>query len=387
MPRHKSCNQQSALRFLDCAIRAEEWAGEVARWHATRVLNVLRMQKKKSKSAFIQAKDYFAELGSWDQALAAADDALQMDPTDAQLDGEIKDLSAQRAMEQGRYAESIGEEGGFLRFVKDMDKQSELQDAEAISGSESVEQRNLARAKREYDENPSVPDNINKYAQQLKAVATSESQEDAHRVAMKGFEDTGQYRFRAFAGDIRIEQAQQRLSQLRAGGGDNGEIETARAQLLDLQHTEFTERVSRYPTDRLIKRNLGEIEFERGDFDKAIQCFQEAKDEPRVRVRAGYMLGRCFAAEGWHGEAIEEYKESLGRVEPGDKETELAIRYDLMVSLMEHARFERSLELARESLSICSTIARKDITYRNIRDCRKQVDSLVRELTNPASGG
>jgi lipopolysaccharide biosynthesis regulator YciM len=124
-----------------------------------------------------------------------------------------------------------------------------------------------------------------------------------------------------------------------------------------------------------------------GRFDEAMQCFQEAKDDPKLRVRAGYMLGRCFAAENWHDIAIQEYKEALDRVEAGDRDTELMIRYDLMVSLMEHARTEQSMELARESLEICSSIARKDITYRDIRICRKQVDELIQQLSGPSSDG
>jgi tetratricopeptide (TPR) repeat protein len=99
------------------------------------------------------------------------------------------------------------------------------------------------------------------------------------------------------------------------------------------------------------------------------------------------MLGRSFAADGFHDMAIQEYKEALERLETGDKDTDLAIRYDLMVSLMEQARRERSLEHARQALEIASTIARKDITYRDIRNRRKQADELIRELSGPPPAG
>ena len=81
--------------------------------------------------------------------------------------------------------------------------------------------------------------------------------------------------------------------------------------MLHLQHAEYTERVREYPTNRFIKQQLGEVEFVRCQYHEAMKCFQVAKDEPKVRVKAGYMLGRCFAAERWHKEAIEEYKEAL----------------------------------------------------------------------------
>jgi tetratricopeptide (TPR) repeat protein len=380
-----------SLRFLEACVNAYEWAAEVGRWHALRVLTVLRRQKKPSKSSFLTAKDLFPQLSAWDEAVAAGEAALALDPTDAQLENEIKDLTAQRAMDQGRYEEAGGEEGGFRKFVVDMGKQRELEEAGAISGGLDIAQRNLERARKEYEQSPGVPDVINAYGQLLKAVGTPESVEQAHRVFTKGHADTGQYRFRAAAGDIRIEQAQQRVAALRERieeqGGDTElktEYDQARRAVLDLQYSELSERVREYPTDRRLRHQLGEVEFELGRYDEAMQCFQEAKDDPKVRVRAGYMLGRCFAAESWHDIAIQEYKEALDRVEPGERGTELAIRYDLMVSLMEHARREKSLDLARESLEICSSIARKDITYRDIRTCRKQVDELIKELSGPA---
>ena len=383
-----------AVKFLESTVNAFEWAAEVGRWHAPRVLTILRRQKKASKSAFLTAKDLMAELGAWDEALAAGEDALRIDPNDANLENELKDISAQRAMDRGRYEEAVTEEGGFKKFVKDMSKQQELEEAEAISGGLDVQQRNLERARKSYEESPEVPDVINQYAQLLKAQGTAESVEQAYEIFMKGHEVSGQYRFRVNAGDIRIEQAQTRADALRekleAGDADGdlqAQFEQARKEALDLEYAELGERVKEYPTDRRLKHRLGEAEFALGRFDEATQCFQEAKDDPKLRVRAGYMLGRCFAAETWHDIAIQEYKEALERVEAGDKQAELAIRYDLMVSLMAHARTEQSPDLAREALEICSSIARKDITYRDIRACRKQVDELVKELSGPSSDG
>ena len=384
----KDLNSASlALKFLEAAVKCEEWAGEVSRWHAPRVVNVIRRQKKPSKASFLQAKNVLAELGAWDEALVSGEEALRLDPDDSVLETELKDLSAQRAMEQAGYAETVGEEGGFRRFVRDPDKQRELEDAESIAGGLSIDQRNLERARREYEQSPEVPDVINSYAQLLKAQGTEEGEQQAFDTCMKGYDDTGQYRFRALAGDIQIERAQRKAEGLRErleSDGGNAELkaqwENARHELLGLRHSEYGERAREYPTDRRIKYRLGEVLFELEQYDDAMKCFQGAKDDPKLRVRATYMLGRCFAAEGWHDVAIAEYREALERVEPGDKVTELAVRYDLMVSLMEHARGEKSLDLAREALGICSSIARIDIGYRDIRACRRAVDELIKEM-------
>jgi hypothetical protein len=111
-----------------------------------------------------------------------------------------------------------------------------------------------------------------------------------------------------------------------------------------------------------------------------MECFQKAKDEPRLRVRAGQELGRCFACEGWYAEAIGEFKESIKALAGTDNETELSIRYDLMQSLASKAKKDENIDLAREAMDICSGIARKNISYRDIRDCRRNLDDLVKEL-------
>jgi len=389
----KDLNSASlAVKFLEASVKARQWVAEVGRWHCPRVLAVLRKQKKPSKSMFLTAKDLFPELSAWDEALAAGMDALTLDPGDANLENELKDIAAQRAMDQGRYEEAAGEEGGFRKFVKDPEKQRELGEAGSIAGGLDVAGRNIERAQKEYEQSPDDPDVLNQYAQLLRATATPESVELAHEIFMKGHAVTGQYRFRASAGDIRVMQAgakvtelQDKLDQPGANSEIQAQIDAARSELLDLQHTEYTARIKEYPTDRVIKQKLGEVLFELGKFQDAMQCFQEAKDDPKLRVRATHMLGRSFAAETWHDDAIKEFKDALERVEPGDRDTELSVRYNLMVSLMEFARDEESLESAREALEICSSIVRKDITYRDIRACRSRVGDLIKDLTGTAS--
>jgi hypothetical protein len=51
-----------------------------------------------------------------------------------------------------------------------------------------------------------------------------------------------------------------------------------------------------------------------------------------------------------------------------------------MQSLAEKAKNDDNIDLAREAMEICSSIARKDISYRDIRECRRNIDELVKEL-------
>ena len=153
-----------------------------------------------------------------------------------------------------------------------------------------------------------------------------------------------------------------------------------RAANLELEGREFAERMEKYPTDCGLKAEVGRIWFELGKYEDAMPCFQQAKDEAKYRVFAAHMLGKCFAAQGWHGEAVGEFKEALQVLDVTNAERELDIKYDLMNSLMEQAKAERNAQAARDAAEICSAILRKNIAYRDIRARRKQVDALVKEI-------
>ncbi|UCD76581.1 MAG: hypothetical protein JSV91_06585, partial [Phycisphaerales bacterium] len=375
------------LKAIEAAAKADQ--KEWGHWVAPRVLKLIRGQKKRpGKSLLVNAMHLFSEVECWDEALIVGNMARELDPADNQLASDLNDLSVQRAMEEGGYERAAGEEGGFREMVKDMEKQRELEEADALTASLSVEERNLQRAKEDYEKTPKIPDVLNRYAQLLKKKGTPEAEQQAYDIYVRGFQDTGEYRFRMLAGGIKIEQIERKIRKLDEqleASPDDGQLKdrrnTVRKELLELQLTEYTERVEKYPTDRHCKYDLGMVLHDLGRFEDAMGQFQASKDEPKLRVRAGYLLGKCFAAEGWHREAIAEYEEAIEAIDATEKDRELAIRYDLMVSLIAHAREEQAVDMAKSALDICSGIARKNITYRDIRARRKEIDTLIRELS------
>ena len=375
------------LKAIEAAAKADQQ--EWGHWVAPRVLKLIRGQKKRpSKGLLVSAMELFSKVECWDEALIAGNMAREIDPSDNQLAGDLNDLSVQRAMDEGGYERAAGEEGGYREMVRDLEKQKELEEGDAITTSQSVEERNLQRAREDYEKSPQIPDVLNRYAQLLKKQGTPETDQQAYDIYIKGFADAGEYRFRMLAGGIKIEQLERKIRDLDAQletKPDNEALKSqrdaVRKELLELQLEEYTERVAKYPTDRHCKYDLGLVMLELERFEEAMGQFQASKDEPKLRVRAGHRLGECFAAVGWHREAIGEFEEAIEATDATERDRELDIRYDLMVSLIAHAREEESVELAKQALDICSGIARKNITYRDIRERRKEIDTLIRELS------
>ncbi len=377
-------NPSLGIKLIEAAAKADQ--KEFGRWLAPKLLKLLIGQKKPSKGQLVAAMKAFGEVGAYEQSIIAGEKAVLIDPTDGTLQQEIKNMSAQRAMDQGGY-EAAGQEGGYRKFVRDEEKQRDIEAMESLSGAGSTEERMLATAKSQYEASPTNPEAINRYAQVVKKAATPEAEEQAYKIYMKGYQDTKEFRFRMNASDIRMQQGERNLRNLEAKAALAPEdkdlqekAEEAHRNLLMYKSAEFSEREERYPTDRTIKFQRGEVEFDLGNWDSAMAAFQQAKDEPKLRVKAGHRLGQTFSAEGWQPEAVAEYREALQSLDVTNRDLELPIRFDLMLSLIAESRKQRSIDLAKEAQEICSTIARKDITYRDIRERRREVDQLVQDL-------
>jgi len=379
-----------AIEALNAAAKAQQI--EFGRWAAPRIKNIVFRQntKKPNKKEFVAAKDAFAAVGAWDEAFQCGEQAVRLDPRDNQLINELKELTAQRAIAQGGYAQNAGQEGGFRGSIRDAEKQKALEEQGTLSGGAETEARNLDRARAEYEANVLSPEAVTRYAALLKR--SPELEERAFEVYMKAFQELREYRFRMFAGDIRILQARRELLRLRermeAAPEDSSAREAYEHQrrvVTDVEAGEYRERAAKYPTDKAIKYELGRLEFERGAFESAMPHFQAAKEDARYRVNAAWFLGRCFAAEGWHQEAIGEFREALAALDASDKDRELEVKYDLMLSLMTAAGSDSSLAMAKEAAEICSGIVRKNIGFRDVRTKRKELDQLVRDLGGSGS--
>ena len=380
-------NTTAAIKALEGMVKSEQSA--TGKFFASHVLGIVSRGKKPTKQQFVSIKDACRALESWDIALAAGQAAMALDPADGGLDHEIKDLSAQRAMAAGGYEEAAGKEGGFRQFVKDIDKHRELEEEESLAGVGGGSERVLERAREAFREAPDVAENVNRYGTLLRRDGSSHSLKTAEQVYLKGYKTTSEYRFRMIAGDIRIQRFKDRIRTVREEINAAPEssqplpqrLEKLEQDLLEFEATEYSERAEKYPTDRRIRFHLGEVAMRQHDTETAMGCFQKAKDEPRLRAAAGHLLGRCFATEGWHSEAADEYRDVLSKIDATESDRELEIRYDLMVSLIEIGRRDESSEHAREALDICSGIARQDITYRDIRQKRREIDELVKSLS------
>lgn len=379
-------NASHALKFTKAA--ADMGLQEVAYWGAEIGARAVLRSKKPTKNALLGFVEIFERINAADMAMQYAHLALQFDPNDSQLEGRIRNLSAQSAMNKGRYEENIGEEGGFRKSIQDIDRQIELTEEDSLALGSEGQLRRIERNKIEWEANPDSPDAISRYTSFLTRIGDNEHDKEAIRVLLDGFKRTKQYRFRMIAGDTKLSMERRKLRALREKAEASGiaedlaKVEDRERRLKDAEISEYQERVEKYPTDLRIKFELGKRLFNLDRYDDAIPVLQDALDDARNKAVTSHLIGICFFKQEWFEEANDSLRIAVETYELKDDDTHLGMRYDLMEALAAQAADQDDLEIADEAFTIARGIAMKKLNFREIKNWRDKLRTLVKSLKN-----
>lgn len=374
-------NARHALTVMETAHSLE--LDEVAHWMGQHVMMANRGAKKPDKQIFLKLRDLYEKLGDLDMAVEACQLALKMDSQNMELVRQLRDLQTEQSMKRANY----DSEKGFLDSVKDIDKQQELANEDAIAKTSGQKQSVLDLARQGYESDPKDIDAIIKYARALESMETMEHENKACEVLKAGFEVTGQFRLKIQMGNIRMKQFKRKLRELKDKVNADPQNEAAiekfnevRAKQVQFELNEFTERAKAYPTDMSYKYELGRRQFLVEDYDNAISSFQEAQTDPKHRAQALYYLGASFARREWYDEAVDTFKRGIENHDISDDMLGLNLRYELVLALEKLAARDRNLEVAEEAAKRASGIAMSDINYKDIRDRVDAIRKLIADI-------
>lgn len=385
-------NPALAVEVMARAVESGEADGElkmsdVAYWVGTQVLDPKQSSQKPGKSIYVKARDLFGKIRAFAKAVEACQRALQLDPGDPELLDSLKNLEAERTMQEGGYAAAGGQEGGFRKMVRDLAQQRALEQEEGVAKASSALDQTIERRRAEYQALRDDVDRAQKLVAALLQKETAEADEESIQLLRELWEKTGQYRFKVRMGDVRIRQFQRQGRNLRAAAKADPENRALRKQLQELaarqlqfELEEYTERVQNYPTDLGLRFELGKRLFAVGKYDEAIASFQQAKGDPRYRAASHEFLGRSYAVRGWLEEAIEALRQGIESHPSKEDRLGLSLRYQLMTVLKQSAIKSRSLDQAKEAQKIASQVLQTDINFADIRQQVEEVRKLVDEL-------
>lgn len=379
----KPADTESSIKAAQTALAIG--ARETAQWMAERALAAAGREKKPRKAHFVSVMEIYEALQIFDKAVQTGEIACRVDPSDAKLHNHVRNLAAESTMSRGGY-DQAGAEGGFRKNIKDADAQRKLEEADRVVKTEDVLNRQITEATAEYEKNPTDKPTITKLAKLLIERKTAPDVERALAIMDKAFVDTQEYRFKMEANSLRLGIARAKVARLKDQAEKNpgdpdaqAAYDEGRKRYIEAEIKEYEARVAAYPTDRVLKFELGRRLFDAGRYEDCIAYLQEAKTEPKLRIKSQQYLGHSFIAIGFFDGAIETYRGALEGQVP-DSELGMELRYGLMTALRGRAEEADDLPSAEEAYKIASSIAIQSFSYKDIRQQRETLKELVNRL-------
>jgi tetratricopeptide (TPR) repeat protein len=335
---------------------ATQWIAQIVLESQTQQL----IQGLKPNKAVLQLLiEVFTEVEEYASALRSCEMALKLSPNDGTLQEINHDLSAKYTIKRGRYEE----ERDFTAGVKNLDSQKELIQKDSLVQTDAFLSDQAEKARKEYEEAPTVPGKINSYVDALLKSKSLEAEKIAMTVLTKAYEDSNAYQFKMRLGDIKMAAAARQYRQAQKSGDKDAALEVAK-HVLALELQEYTERAAAYPTDLAIKYELGKRKFMAGQYDDAIGLLQQAQRDPRRHVMALNYLGLAFRKKEWYQEASETFEKALKADISEDR------KKDIFYNLGDVYEHMGQLQKARDMFS---ELAQMDFTYKDVRDRMDQI--------------
>lgn len=324
---------------------------------------------KPDYSKFERLRDHYAKLGKWSLAVEVCTRMLQMRPDDMDLKNDLKNLSAQEAMHKGNYQKS------YRESVRDMGRQSDLLQEERDVLNEDYTAKVAREAELDLRTSPDDPTKVIKYVDALKKINTPATLEKAAEVLQGAYERTGAFRFRLQLIDLRLIDLRNQERALRAkavgkdatpdGIQEYKEFVRSRAEE---ELALFEEVAQQYPTEAKYKFEVAIRMVALQRYTDAIPLFQNAVNDPKLRIRATLELGKTFLAAEFPDEAADTLKglsESYPTLSTGD-ETAKEIMYWL-------GRAYEEKNDKSEALKAYSMVVKWDFVYRDTQARMKKL--------------
>ncbi len=269
---------------------------------------------------FIPALRQLGEIFEEDQpdvkkAIQYYSEIAALAPTDANIQKKLKDLNARMHME----ATKLEERKSFTELVRDKEKQKELLEKDreqTIVRSDDEIMEEIKRIQEKLKEDPTSISHLKRLGQLFDQKKDVKRAIAAYKKVLEIKPDD--YEAKSRIGDIMIRNGRQNLKALEeklAADPDNADlkakVEAGRKQLAEFRVKEFAWRTEAHPTDLRLKADYGDALYDAGRIDEAIQQYQRALEDVRIRTNMRIALGKCFMAKEQYDLAIGQFERAL----------------------------------------------------------------------------
>jgi tetratricopeptide (TPR) repeat protein len=305
--------------------------------------------------------NHYRQIDQSHKAIPHLQRLCQLQPQNMALENEMKQLSAEATMQRHK----MDEVGSFRDMLKDKKAAETLEQAERVAvRDEKALGMLIADAEAKVAEKP--------VAATFKRLATLLEQAKEFDRAMEMYEKTMEAMgaldpsLDEAITRVMMAQCDDAIAQWQAYGEQDPEqkaeadqkVAEIQAQKAGTLFQRYKERVDRYPNDTMYRFQLGELHYQRGEYDEALKQLQIAQRNPQLRKRAGAGMGKCMIEKGLLDMAIETFTAALGDTQHIDGESK-DILYNLALVYESSGKDKDALECLKQIFAV-------DVNYRDV---------------------
>jgi tetratricopeptide (TPR) repeat protein len=285
------------------------------------------------------AEAYIAADRSAD-GLAIAERILNRNPGDMELQELLKRASVAQSISKGRWD---SDSGSYRDKLRDEESAVLAEQSNKVILTDEMAQRLIDQGHEAIEAEPA---NLRNYFTVINGYrALRRFDEALEWLAKARHVPTG-------AGDVTLEKTETELKIARlealmeqrsaVAAEDDEELRRLQLELDGVRIDSLKTLVEKYPTDLDFKFELGKLYRAAGKLDLAIQQFQSAQRNAKLRVAALTELGACFQGKGLLDLAVQQYQTAKNEIN-GFDETKKSVVYELATCLEAMNQKEKAL--------------------------------------------
>ena len=298
------------------------------------------------------------QAGEVEKAESVLSELARAHPGDNDIYLALKNASAKRTMQEGGYDALSDGSGSYRDILRNKEEAVSLEQEHKEVKSEDASERLINEYKARLVNEPAnlrLMRNIAELYTQKKEFDLA-LQYYQQMIATEGISDPSLEKAIA---ETTVRKYEHELSRLDPAAPDYPEkSQQLQAQKQAFLLNECKQRADRYPSDLLIRFELGQLYFEAGKLTEAIQEFQKAQNNPHRRIQALGYLGQCFAARKIYDLAARTLQRALDEKQVFDDE-----KKDLVYSL---GSVLEKMGKVEEAIGQFKLIYEMDIGYKDV---------------------
>ena len=306
-------------------------------------LEILHANAPEDAEVSIQLARALGDIGEASRGEKILAEAARQDPMNNELSQALKDMSARKTMKEGGYQDLQEGTGSFRDILKDKDEALRLEQQNRQVKTEDTAERLI----QEYETRlKTEPKNL-KLLRDLAELYTQKKQFDLaldYYQRIKSSELGADASLDSAIAQTTVRKFEHQISQLDPTAPDHAEqLAGLQSERQAYQLAECQRRVERFPTDLLLRFDLGQLYFQAGKIAEATAEFQKAQNNPNKRIAAMGYLAQCFAKRKMYDLAARRLQEALKEKPVLDDEKKELI-YNLAEVLQNMGKKEEAIE-------------------------------------------